>query len=587
MKYKIKSNKLKDVIVIAFFALLAYMYIVILFKSGKIFPAADRLFHIERFEEEFKTFQNGHLVSMISTFSFSKVGQAINVYYPWGNLIPYGIIRSIVNKPVTAYYFYIGLEQFLGLLIAYFSANKISESRKLAVVFAIVLRFSAYVLFNDFPRFDIGESWALIFIPLTLAGFYNLVVKNNYLIGSGCMALGLSAELYCHILTSLITVVTLIALYVISFLFQSHKVKIVFSLICSVIIFLVLTSGFIIPLIFSMFQNKVIAPVIGSDESFNGYLAKSRSLSQIVNLSLDNHISGLEPNIGLVLLVTVFLGIVVFNQSTNLEKIIYLIGTSSLLLGTTLLPWMFNSKQLIQTVQFPWRLFTISIVFLAYFTASKASKKNISFISVILVALYCGLTSIDSIKYIQNNGPVESIEAQNYPRPYTLDNKSYEKVLTLNNNSASDVRYLDYLPNNAKISSSDAFNHKTKLGNQSLFLSKNQIIPGYQSETFKLPKHREKSGIAVLPFYIYDVDHYILYVDGKKTNFKVSKGSLLTFQFKTNNKLTVTVKYQTPVIYIVARYVSLGGIIILVAMYFIIKYRSHRKKYLVNKVQSP
>ena len=587
MKYKIKSNKLKDVIVIAFFALLAYMYIVILFKSGKIFPAADRLFNIERFEEEFKTFQNGHLVSMISTFSFSKVGQAINVYYPWGNLIPYGIIRSIVNKPVTAYYFYIGLEQFLGLLIAYFSANKISESRKLAVVFAIVLRFSAYVLFNDFPRFDIGESWALIFIPLTLAGFYNLVVKNNYLIGSGCMALGLSAELYCHILTSLITVVTLIALYVISFLFQSHKVKIVFSLICSVIIFLVLTSGFIIPLIFSMFQNKVIAPVIGSDESFNGYLAKSRSLSQIVNLSLDNHISGLEPNIGLVLLVTVFLGIVVFNQSTNLEKIIYLIGTSSLLLGTTLLPWMFNSKQLIQTVQFPWRLFTISIVFLAYFTASKASKKNISFISVILVALYCGLTSIDSIKYIQNNGPVESIEAQNYPRPYTLDNKSYEKILTLNNNSASDVRYLDYLPNNAKISSSDAFNHKTKLGNQSLFLSKNQIIPGYQSETFKLPKHREKSGIAVLPFYIYDVDHYILYVDGKKTNFKVSKGSLLTFQFKTNNKLTVTVKYQTPVIYIVARYVSLGGIIILVAMYFIIKYRSHRKKYLVNKVQSP
>ena len=90
MKYKIKSNSLKDVIVIAFFALLAYMYIVILFKSGKIFPAADRLFHIERFEEEFKTFQNGHLVSMISTFSFSKVGQAINVYYPWGNLIPYG-----------------------------------------------------------------------------------------------------------------------------------------------------------------------------------------------------------------------------------------------------------------------------------------------------------------------------------------------------------------------------------------------------------------------------------------------------------------------------------------------------------------
>lgn len=196
MNYKIKSNRLKDFIVIVSFALLAYMYIIILFKTDKIFPAADRLFHLERFEEEFKTLQSGHLVSMISTFSFSKVGQAINVYYPWGNLIPYGIIRSIVSRPVTAYYFYIGLEQFLGLLIAYFSVNKISKNRKLAFVFAIVLCFSAYVLFDDFPRFDVGESWALIFIPLTLAGFYALVVKNNYLSGSLCMILGLSAELY-------------------------------------------------------------------------------------------------------------------------------------------------------------------------------------------------------------------------------------------------------------------------------------------------------------------------------------------------------------------------------------------------------
>lgn len=582
MNYKIKSNRLKDFIVIVSFALLAYMYIIILFKTDKIFPAADRLFHLERFEEEFKTLQSGHLVSMISTFSFSKVGQAINVYYPWGNLIPYGIIRSIVSKPVTAYYFYIGLEQFLGLLIAYFSVNKISKNRKLAFVFAIVLRFSAYVLFDDFPRFDVGESWALIFIPLTLAGFYALVVKNNYLSGSLCMILGLSAELYCHILTSLITVLTLIILYAISFLFQKSKLKIMFSLICSVITFLVLTSGFIVPLIFSMFQSKVIAPVIGPEENFNDYLSKSRSLSQIVNLSLDNHISGLEPNIGLVLLVTVFLGIVVFNQSTDLEKIIYLVGTSSLLFGTTLLPWMFNSKQLIQVIQFPWRLFVISIVFLAYFAASKVSKKNVSSIAVILVALYCGFTSIDSIKYIQNNGAVASIASQNYPRPYTLDNKSYGKVLTLNNNYASDVRYLDYLPKNAKISSSDAFDHKAKIGKQSLSLSRSQIIPGYQSETFKLPKHKETSGAVVLPFYIYNADHYTLYVDGKKTNFKVNKGSLLTFQFKTNNKLTATVKYRTPAIYIIARYVSLGGTILLMVIYLITRYRSRRKT-ILNK----
>ena len=98
-------------------------------------------------------------MSLISTYSFSKVGQAINTYYPWGNLIPYAILRYLIKNPIYTYYSYIALEQLIGLILAYLLGKELWSKRSTAAFFAVTFRFSTYVVFNDFARAE-AINWS-------------------------------------------------------------------------------------------------------------------------------------------------------------------------------------------------------------------------------------------------------------------------------------------------------------------------------------------------------------------------------------------------------------------------------------------
>lgn len=99
-------------------------------------------------------------------------------------------IRAVLKNPISAYYIYMVMEQFLGLVLAYLFAHRLSKRRDVAILFSILLRFSVYILFNDFGRADIGESWAFVFVPVAFLGLYYLL-KANYYQGSICLVLGL------------------------------------------------------------------------------------------------------------------------------------------------------------------------------------------------------------------------------------------------------------------------------------------------------------------------------------------------------------------------------------------------------------
>lgn len=544
--------------------------------NGKIFNGSDRIFHIERLEEAFKAFQNGHFIPMISTFSFSRVGQAINVYYPWGNLLPYVLIRYFVGASVRSYYIYIGVEQFFGLLIAYFSAVKVSGQRLRDLAFAIILRFSTYIMFNDFPRADVGESWAMIFIPLTFAGFYVLAIKGEYLSGTIMMVLGLTAEVYCHILTSVLTVGTLLILYLVSLSYQKDKIKVVTSLFVSVATFFMISSSFMIPFLNFMTHNKVVIPTLG-DENYADYFRHSRSLSQVIKLSLDNTVLRGEPNIGLVLILASFFGVLFLKKSSNFDRICYFMGLSFLFLGTTLLPWLFSSSSLIRAIQFPWRLLSISIVFLAYFLAGKIYLRKTYLILTLAIVLYGGLTSLRQFEYSQNHKIAESTNELNKPWGYAIDNKNYDEILSMHRDIALSGRVLDYLPKDSKVDRQAVFNHEVTVGNKRMNLEKDQILSEYQSATFLIPQFNKKNENIVLPFYIYNANSYFLYVNGKRTKLSKTNESLATFKANTNSEIKVTVRYKAPSVYIVARYISLTSIILLLVTYFISEYRSYKK----------
>lgn len=210
-KHKFINN---TTIIISFF-LFSLLYIYFFVKSGYLMVGSDRMFHLERMEEAYQTLKNDHIISYVSTYSFARIGQAINVFYPSLNLVPYALIRIVMTNEVHAFYFFMFLEQFIGLIIAFYSGKIILKSIKGAYLFAITLRFSLYILYNDFVRCDIGESWALLFVPMALAGLYMILKDdNNNFEGALILTISLIFELCCHIITTIITIVIIVVCYV-------------------------------------------------------------------------------------------------------------------------------------------------------------------------------------------------------------------------------------------------------------------------------------------------------------------------------------------------------------------------------------
>lgn len=155
-----------------------------------------------------------------------------------------------MKSPILAVYILISLEQFIGLIVAYYAGRKILGNWKHAYLFAIFLRFSSYVIYNDFSRFDVGESWGMVFLPLSFAGLFMIVAKNSYKKGCLIMALGLTLQTYSHILMSLMTVGMLFVFYLITMGHSVNHYKILKTIILSSVIYFCNSLVVFIPAIY-------------------------------------------------------------------------------------------------------------------------------------------------------------------------------------------------------------------------------------------------------------------------------------------------------------------------------------------------
>lgn len=155
------------------------------------------------------------------------------------------------------------------------------------MLFSLLLRFSAYIMHDDFARADIGESWAIIFIPLTFAGLIIILQNKQYLLGSLSITLGLTAELYSHLLTAVLTIFVVLVIYLGTLWKQEKRFEIFRTLALSALSFILCTIGFLYPLLDAMFKEKTIMPTKGdfSNYSFAPMDLLGWSMNNVVNMN--------------------------------------------------------------------------------------------------------------------------------------------------------------------------------------------------------------------------------------------------------------------------------------------------------------
>ncbi|KRL06135.1 hypothetical protein [Liquorilactobacillus hordei] len=199
--------------------------------------------------------------------------------------------------------------------------------------------------------------------------------------------------------------------------------------------------------------------------------------------------------------------------------------------------------------------------------------------------LYPWITSLLFIlpRFIFTTNPIAALFCGfvllNFMTPYAhrLNAKGYLNSLSLNQAVAESVQYEDYVPYAANVVRKKVFYHQIIVNKYKYYLSASSMESGYQAMKYKVGNLKNKNSSIVLPFFIYNAKDYTAYVNGKRTTLFVSKHSLAQVHVKNKRSAVIKIRYNTPMLYIVARVISILTILLLIVGLIYLKLKRMKK----------
>ncbi len=342
--------------------LLGYLFIAgimyLTFQSKSIWYGDDVYYQFQRIQGISKSLKEGLLPS-ISTINFGEIGYAVNIFYPWITLLPFGIVSLFNSNPISAFYMALFIYFLASLLISHYSMYEFSGSHFQALIFTLIYNFSTYRLIDLLSRAALAEYIATIFLPLCFLGFYETFFRNYhkwYL-----FALGFGAIILTHVLTTFMTMLIFIVFLLFNFMkikpFKEHATALIKAVVTTILITSVYTGPFILEELFQKFPKP--------DPQILQGLELTKFLEVTMQSNASRFVEGNLYNPGLIVLVILIVGAIYFVKFNSLNKKIYLMGLALFLISTNLFPWNVLQNTPISVIQYPYRLLIFATLFAA------------------------------------------------------------------------------------------------------------------------------------------------------------------------------------------------------------------------------
>lgn len=534
-----KKSTRNGIIITILFIFLSVLFIYPLQKQGMIYRSDDLAYHINRITELVANFRKGNFHPYIYTFSFNKVCFPLGIFYPWLTLVPFALFSILLGSNILGIYAGFAFYTFLTLLFVYICVRRLDKNRLQAVLTSVIYAFCTYRTIDAFTRFDLGEFLGMVFLPLCLYGFYAVMFGNKK--DWPFLAFGMSFIILSHILSTFITTVFLAILFLIFIWRVSNKLETFKYLIVSAVVVFASSAIFLFPFLeqelFQQYSKPSVVDVYSS----------AATMDQMFLASLGNSmertiVSGHTYNIGIVLLMVILFGMVVFKNFSTVTKVAYLIGLTSFVMATNLFPWNIIQNTFFSVIQFPSRVLTISSCCLAFvggeeftlikqdlFNKSLSNRKTIliTLVCIVLVVLpwYSGIIQLKrSSNTIVANQPDWDVPN----KPYVTNSQKY---------NGYSAWYLDqYTPKKTLPYFKQLNNHVAIIDGKKVKLKNIAAKPNAQIYINK----NIKAGSSVdLPVALYKNLH--VYQSGKEVKLINSKRNMIAF--KAISSGNVIVKY--------------------------------------------
>lgn len=454
--YYFKKGRLNKNVFIQFILIYSAILVSSPMFCNYIIDGHDIRFQLYRIEGIKEGILSGQFPVRIHPIHNNGYGYATPVMYPELFLYFPAFLRLAGISTVCSYHIFIVTINFLCVYIMFYAVREISESSYWAAILAFCYSVASYRIICLYQRAAIGEGLALAFLPLVIAGLYNLFIgdhKKWYQI-----VIGATGILQSHMISTLLTFIVAVMLTFIYFpkLVKDGRWK---SIVKAISVILLINAWYIIP--FIDFFSLDLA-LHHTTENLSEFYDNAVFLGQLFNLfpdklgiskGLSNGMSWEMPltlggMVVMLMLISIILGI---KSKYNLRwgKILLLMGGIFALLSTSVIPWRILEESSIVNkfaaiIQFPWRFLGMASVLILTGAASiippcikDIGKRRKSFL--LIVILVCGTIMQLFLSTVITNQPIYLLKMQTLPQgdlittigmntEYMIEGTNYEKL---------------------------------------------------------------------------------------------------------------------------------------------------------------
>ena len=305
-------------------------------------------------------------------------GQLINTFYPWLTYYPTFIIYKLTQSVFVAWMSFQFLVRFVTCLLSFYGLRLLKYSDKQVMIFSTFYLFSGYFLHNSYYRAAVGETLAMIFLPLVFVGV-RLITFGDFK-KWWILTLGMLGLVYSHVLSVLLASVGIFFAVVTSFWIWDNKKERVLGFLKATLVTLSMSLAFFVPMI-EQFKYVTLRT------TFKPLLSKTAlSLADNWELILKSDLR--TPSVNLLYLLGLVLSLIFTKRFVKVGEARIYLFISLILAFLTLksFPWQFLQASPVSNLQFPWRLWSFALLFFSLALANILENISIK-ASTILVLL--------------------------------------------------------------------------------------------------------------------------------------------------------------------------------------------------------
>ncbi len=144
-----------------------------------ILDGHDLFFHYGRLCNLSEDILSGTLPVRIHPRMFSGFGYQNCVFYAEFFLYPFALLGAFGLSPIGCYRLLLAAVNFATAGVSYYAFSRLLRSRKIGLISSFFYTLSMYRMINLYTRAAVGEVLAMVFLPLLLLGMYELLLGDS------------------------------------------------------------------------------------------------------------------------------------------------------------------------------------------------------------------------------------------------------------------------------------------------------------------------------------------------------------------------------------------------------------------------